>query len=106
MKFTIETKYIVPEEFVGTDKEEASYETILEKVVDGKSEWLRIITNKFADNDKEERRIQLLILYTNIGQTLQKEQFPNDTRCYKSTEVDGVTRYHSPFYPEDLESSQ
>lgn len=102
MKFTIETKYIVPEECIGTDKKEASYEAMLEKIVDGKITKLRLISEKFADNDDHERRCQLRYLYQNIRDIIQKEQFPKDTTHFKSTMIDGVTRHHSPYYPDGL----
>jgi hypothetical protein len=105
MKFTIETKYLVPEEYIGTDAKEASYETILEKIVDGEHKKLRLISEMFADNDRQERRNQLRYLYQNIKEIIQKEQFPQDTVHCKSTTVDGITRNHSPYYPEHAEET-
>lgn len=60
-------------------KGKAYFEIKIVKKVNGVEYLTNIETEKFDENDEQEKKTQLKILYVNLGMLLQKEQFPEYT---------------------------
>lgn len=57
-------------------KGKAYFEIKIVKEVNGVEHLTNIVTEKFDENDEQEKRMQLKVLYVNLGTFLRKEQFP------------------------------
>jgi hypothetical protein len=91
MTFTIEV----------TDKA-TYYRAVITKDHYGVLSHLAVETDRFPEDDTQERRFALSKLYAQLALELRREQFPGHTLIFDAVEQpDGKVLYVNPRYPDE-----